>query len=82
MDNFVIITYNTIMNDNEKKSKPSNSDNLETYYFGGLLVKKIEIVEGVFAIAQSPISCVGPITFPPGPIGPIAPIGPFGPFVS
>jgi hypothetical protein len=56
------------MNDDTKESDPNNSD---TYYFGGLTVKKIEIVEDVFAIAQSPISCIGPISF-----------GPFGPFGS
>jgi hypothetical protein len=68
VDHFIIIAYNSIMNDNTKETKPADSD---TYYFGGLTVKKIEVVEDVFAIAQSPINCVI--------IGPFGPFGPFGP---
>lgn len=54
------------MNDDTKDTDQSDS---ETYYFGGLTVKKIEIVEDVFAIAQSPLNCVGPF----GPFGPFGP---------
>lgn len=70
--------------------KKTDDSPVNDYYFGGLIVKKIKISEAVFAVAQSPMCCVGPISCgtgpfgptigPFGPIGPIGPIGPFGPF--
>jgi hypothetical protein len=71
---------------NKTSSESTENSPENEYYFGGLKVKKIKIAEAIFAVAQSPMCCMGPISCGSGPFGPFAcgpfvgPFGPFGPF--